>query len=154
MRSTLRCLLAATLTVSGVAALPSTADAAASTLQLRTLVFDPSGSDRAGDQRQINRETVVVTNTARTAAKVAGYKIQDTRRHTFVFPSGFVLPARGSVTIHSGKGTNTRTNLYWKQGSYVWNNTGDTAYLRTPANTTLDTCRYTAQSAPRGSVSC
>jgi hypothetical protein len=60
----------------------------------------------------------------------------------------FSLPAGKSVTLHTGKGSNTSTNLYWGSGNYIWNNTGDTAYLRkagTSSNT--DTCSWKSVSS-------
>jgi hypothetical protein len=35
-----------------------------------------------------------------------------------------------SVILHTGKGTNTSSNLYWGRSWYVWNNTGDKATSR------------------------
>jgi hypothetical protein len=46
------------------------------------------------------------------------------------------------VQVHTGKGTNTSAHRYWGRSWYVWNNTGDTAYLRYPAGTTADTCSW------------
>lgn len=123
---------------------------AASALQFRTWVADPSGADRAGDNRQINRETIQVKNTGSKAISMAGYRIKDRAGHTFVFPKGFSLRAGATVTVHSGKGSNTSSHLYWKQGNYVWNNTGDTAYLSKPSGTRLDTCVYRSG----GSITC
>ncbi len=140
-----RALGAALVVVLGAAgALAPTTDAeAASALQFRTWVADPSGADRAGDNRQLNRETIVVTNTTSKTVKMAGYRVRDKQNHTFVFPKGFALKGGKSVTIHTGKGTNSSTHLYWKQGNYVWNNTGDTAYLLPATGSTkLDTCTY------------
>lgn len=54
----------------------------------------------------------------------------------------FHLKPGTSVTLHTGKGTNTATNLYWGRSSYVWNNTGDTATLKNAAGTTEDTCNW------------
>jgi hypothetical protein len=38
---------------------------------------------------------------------------------------------------------NTATNRYWGRAGYVWNNTGDTAYLRTPSGALMDSCKWT-----------
>ena len=49
----------------------------------------------------------------------------------FTFPS-FTLKAGASVTVHTGTGKASATNRYYGYTGrrYVWNNTGDTAYLR------------------------
>jgi len=41
-----------------------------------------------------------------------------------------VLEPGESITIHTGSGTDTETDLYWGQESAVWNNDGDTVTLR------------------------
>ena len=59
-----------------------------------------------------------------------GWKITDKgKKHTYYFPSTFVLKAKKTVTIYTGKGKNTANKLYWGRSAYVWNNEGDTAYL-------------------------
>ncbi|WP_211338395.1 lamin tail domain-containing protein [Haloterrigena salifodinae] len=42
------------------------------------------------------------------------------------FPSGFTLESGESVTIYSGSGSNSDTELYWGSGRAIWNNSGDT----------------------------
>lgn len=51
--------------------------------------------------------------------------------HVYTFPS-FTLPAGSTVTLHSGNGTDTGTDLFWGLGSSIWNNAGDTATLKRP----------------------
>lgn len=134
---------------------PSTsapADAATSTLQFRHWVADPPGKDLPRTTVKLNREKIVVKNTGKTKVSLAGYTIKDKQNHTFVFPKGFALKAGKSVTVHTGKGTNGTTHLYWKQGNYVWNNTGDTATLRNAKETKLDTCTYKKNT--RGTKDC
>jgi hypothetical protein len=48
-----------------------------------------------------------------------------------------------------GSGSDTRRNLDWGQGYYVWNNDGDTATLRNSRGTTVDRCSYTSSSDPK-----
>jgi hypothetical protein len=48
----------------------------------------------------------------------------------------------GSDKGSNTKGTNTRSNLYWGRGWYVWNNTGDKAILRSSRGTLKDTCEW------------
>ena len=58
--------------------------------------------------------------------------------------------------IHTGKGRNTTIDLYWNEGNYIWNNTGDTARLQTPANKVVevaDTCANETVSG-RAHVAC
>jgi len=125
---------------------------AASALQFRTFVADQPGADLPVSNTKLNREYIQVKNTGRTAITMTGYQVKDAENHTFVFPRGFVLKAGVTVTVHTGKGTNSATHLYWKQGNYVWNNTRDTARLLNRTGARLDVCTYTKRSS--GVVAC
>ena len=55
----------------------------------------------------------------------------------------FDLPAGAQVRVRTGCGRDTSTDLYWcEQGSAVWNNSGDTAFLSDPRGNTVDTRSY------------
>ncbi len=41
-----------------------------------------------------------------------------------------------------GSGTDSRTDLYWDRNWYVWNNAGDTAFLRKSGPTRVDRCEW------------
>jgi hypothetical protein len=69
------------------------------------------------------------------------------------FGSVTIAGKGGKVTLHTGRGENTKTSLYWGSGNYVWNNTGDTATLKTSAGKTHDTCTW-RQKTGRTKVSC
>ena len=56
-------------------------------------------------------------------------------------PAGTRIGSRTSATA----GTNTAGTRYWGSGNYVWNNTGDKAYLRTSSGTSIDTCAWTSK---------
>jgi len=49
----------------------------------------------------------------------------------------FILAAGATVTVHTGTGTNTATDLYWGLGSSVRNNAGDTATFKAPDGTVI-----------------
>jgi hypothetical protein len=84
-----------------------------------------------------NQEYVKVSNSGITAVKMKGWKITDKGKiHTYYFPSSYTLKAKSTVTLRSGKGTNSASTLYWNKYSFIWNNhdpkhneNGDTAYL-------------------------
>jgi hypothetical protein len=76
-----------------------------------------------------NQEYVQITNKGTTAVNLKGWKIKDRgAKHTYVFPS-YTLKAKSTVTLRSGLGKNTASTLYWNKNIFIWNNTGDTAYL-------------------------
>jgi hypothetical protein len=87
-----------------------------------------------------------VKNFSATAKTLTGWTIRDASGHVYRFPT-FTLRAGYSVTLHSGSGINTATNLYWDYGAYVWNNSGDRAILKNKAGTTKDTCSWSGTGA-------
>jgi micrococcal nuclease len=63
---------------------------------------------------------------------MTGWTVKDEATHIFTFPS-FHLAPQATVTLYSGSGTNTTDKLYWNRADEryaIWNNTGDTVYLR------------------------
>ena len=50
----------------------------------------------------------------------------------FVFPSDYVLDPGQSVTIWTGDGEDTETNLYWGYGVNMWNASGDVIIVMDP----------------------
>jgi hypothetical protein len=140
--------------LAGVAALTAMAaepaSAASSTVKLYKVVYDPSGKDTHANS-QIVREYVVLKNGGKTTVKLAGWTVRDTKKHVYTFPSFSIKPGK-YVYIHTGRGTNTGTNVYQNRGWYVWNNTADKVSLRTSAGTTVDTCQWKRGSP--GHVTC
>jgi beta-lactamase superfamily II metal-dependent hydrolase len=77
-------------------------------------------------------EWVAVRNTGEAPVDLAGCTISDAGSvHVYTFPT-FVLAPGSTVTVHTGSGTDTATDLFWGLGSSVWNNAGDTATLKRP----------------------
>jgi hypothetical protein len=135
----IRALLIACLVVAAsLIALPANA---AGAIQFRKIQYDPSGSDLPVTNYQLNREYVTIKNTGTTARSLTGWTVRDLANHVYTVPS-FKLGAGKSVKLHTGKGTNSSTDLYWGKGYYVWNNTGDKAILRNSSGTTKDTCSW------------
>ena len=85
--------------------------------------FDAAGNDN----NNLNEEYVVFENSC-SDLDMTGWTLGDesaSNRYTF---STFLAPEE--FTIYSGKGTNTETKLYWGRIQAVWNNDGDTLFLR------------------------
>jgi lamin tail-like protein len=119
---------------------------AAPRIQITGLRCDTPGDDN----NNLNAEYVVVKNFSKKSLSLAGWRIYDEgRNHVYVFPSGFKFgpkaqDRRSVAWVHTGKGTNDlgkrHWNLYWGQGSSVWNNppADDTATLKTRTGTLVD----------------
>jgi endonuclease YncB( thermonuclease family) len=94
------------------------------------------------DGATLNDEYVVVENGGSAGVDMSGWTLSDAAGYTYDFPSGFALDAGATVTLHTGSGTDTSTDLYWGYASAVWNNSGDTATLTDDAGSTVDTYSY------------
>ncbi|MEL4505576.1 lamin tail domain-containing protein [Luteococcus sp. H138] len=137
-RRALSPLLIAGLALAPLAAAPTPAHAA-SGVRFTTWVANPSGSD-ANNNTGWNREYITIKNTSRQKVILTGWAVRDSKnKHSFTFPKGFTLKPGAQVILHSGRGRNSATHLYFNLGvkgttgkgrvGYVWNNTGDTAQL-------------------------
>ncbi|WP_319506336.1 lamin tail domain-containing protein [uncultured Methanolobus sp.] len=83
-------------------------------------------------------EWVKIQNTGSSPVSLDGWIIVDEgEKHTYTFPS-FTLITGATVTVHTGYGTNTATDLYWGT-NYVWNNDGDYARLYDSDGNLVDT---------------
>lgn len=138
MKRVLATAVAAVATV-GVMAAPAEA---ASPVQIYRAQFNSPGSD-TGSNTSLNAEWVQLYNGTSKARQLKGVKLRDKAGYTYTFGS-FTLGARKSVYIHTGKGTNTATHRYWGRTWYVWNNSGDTAYLLYPSGARADSCSWTS----------
>jgi hypothetical protein len=148
MRNILPTLVAAVLLMAALATAPS-AVAASSTsgAKIIAIYFDSPGSD-TGSNTSLNGEWVQIRNTTTTTKTLTHWTLRDKSNHVYVFPT-FTLRAGATAKIHTGRGTKTAANLYWGSRAYVWNNTGDTAYLKNANGTTRDTCSYATAAAPK-----
>ncbi|AKU15971.1 lamin tail domain-containing protein [Luteipulveratus mongoliensis] len=144
MRRSTVLIAAASLATATVVASHPHADAATQPLQFRRFVVETKipGTDPTTNT-YLNRETIALTNTSTTKAyNLKGYVIYDRGNHfRYTFPS-LTLRPRATVTLHTGKGSISITNVYWNKTGYVWNNDGDTATLNNAAGHAIESCVY------------
>ncbi|WP_226021913.1 lamin tail domain-containing protein [Halomicrobium salinisoli] len=103
----------------------------AASLSIATIHADADGNDN----ENLNDEYVVFENEGTRSLDLGGWTVTDGAGHTYTFPSDFVLDPGAKVTVHTGSGTDSATDLYWGAGSAVWNNAGDTVTVRTEGGT-------------------
>jgi Lamin Tail Domain len=125
--------------VCGLAALILSTTASAG-IRITGISFDSPGSD-TGSRSSLNAEWIRVKNTGSAGKFLTGWTIRDGANHVYKFGS-FKLGAGKSVTVHTGSGSNTASNRYWRSGWYIWNNDGDRAKLKNRAGNVIDTCSY------------
>lgn len=116
------------------------ADADAGAVVVARIEADPPGDDTL----DANAEYAVVANRSDAPVDLTGWVLKDeTASHRFAFPAGFTLAPGASVAVHTGCGSPTLTDLFWcNQGSAVWNNDGDTAFLLDSNGNVVDTRSY------------
>lgn len=131
---------AGALLLAGVTA-TQPAEAATSKLQITKVYVNAPGTDRATNT-SVNGEYVKIKNKSRKSMNLTGYTVRDESNHVYTFGS-FTLKRGKTVTVYSGKGTNTSTKRYMGQGWHVWNNSGgDSATLRNASGAKLDGCGW------------
>jgi hypothetical protein len=126
----------ALLPLSFVASTAVQADAA-SPVRISAVQYDSPGSD-TGSNSSLNAEWVRITNYSTSRKTLTGWTLRDLSNHVYRFGT-FSLGAGKSVRIHTGSGTNSATDRYWRSSGYVWNNTGDKAILKNSVGTTVST---------------
>lgn len=95
------------------------------------LVIDEIHENAAGvDFANLNDEYVVLANDGDRTLDLSGWTVHDGDDHEYRFADGFTLEPGERVTLRSGSGTDTGSELYWDAGEPVWRNLGDTVTVR------------------------
>ncbi|TPG19000.1 lamin tail domain-containing protein [Pedococcus bigeumensis] len=130
---------------------PVSAEAAVPAIRITQIQYDSPGSDK-GSNASLNSEWVRITNTTAQNRSLSGWTLKDKQGFTYRFPS-FTLKAKTSVVVYTGKGSATSTKRYYNRSWYVWNNTGDSAYLRDSKGVLKDSWTFKDASAAAYRVS-
>ncbi|WP_109510238.1 lamin tail domain-containing protein [Nocardioides speluncae] len=141
--SVLTAILTVTITATPTTAAPAEPQASAQHhgIRITRIAFDPPGNDLPVTNAKLNGEWIRITNHFHSARKITGWKVRDASGHVYKFGT-LKLGAGKSVRLHTGRGTNTKADRYWRLDNYVWNNSGDTAVLKNAAGTVVDRCTY------------
>jgi hypothetical protein len=101
---------------------------------------EPAGPTVVVRALDLRGEVVEIANTGGAPVDIAGWRLHDEgSTKGYVFPPGTVLEAGASVRVRSGPGAASTGpgELKWKTAS-VWNDTGDTAFLKDPSGELVD----------------
>jgi endonuclease YncB( thermonuclease family) len=97
--------------------------------------YDAEGSDA----ENVNGEWMRVANASSGPVPVGGWWVRDSGLRRYTFPAGTVVPARGAIYVHVGKGSATATHRYWGFSAPLFANPtfdtraiGDGGYLFDP----------------------
>ncbi len=105
--------------------------------------YNPPGTDRANNAGY-NQEYFRITNYTTKTINLKYWTVKDRAGNTYRFGTDFYLRGLKNVYVLTGKGTDGKPSSYryWGRTGYIWNNTGDAAYLRTGSNKLIDSCSW------------
>lgn len=131
----------AAMTIGLAAAVTMPTAEAAGGVRITKVYVNSPGKD-TGSNKSLNAEYVKIKNTGSKKVSLKGWTLRDESKHVYTF-GDYTLGAGKTVTVRSGKGTNTTANRYWQKSWYVWNNSdGDSATLKKKSGTKVDTCSW------------
>lgn len=93
------------------------------------------------DADNLNGEYVLLKNVGDSAVNLAGWELRDADGNSYRFPEVY-LPPGAELRVHSGRGINGPSDLYWNSTVPVWDSGGDTAYLYNSDGHLVDVYRW------------
>lgn len=84
---------------------------------------------RGDDRENLNDEYISFKNLCESPIDMTNWLVKDESANNHTLPK-FVLLSGHIVTLYSGIGIDTAAKLYWNSERPIWNNAGDTLYLR------------------------
>ncbi|MFI2415783.1 lamin tail domain-containing protein [Streptomyces sp. NPDC018947] len=105
-------------------------------VEISDVQYDSPGRDDRSN-RSLNAEWVEITNNTRRAVDLDGWTLRDEAGHRYTFHD-YRLEGRSTVRVHTGRGHDTRTDVYQDRRTYVWNNNSETATLRNDRGRFID----------------
>ncbi len=99
-------------------------------IKIAAFHYDAEGDDC----ENLNDEFVIFVNTCNYTCVMTGWSVKDeASRPPFIF-NELELGTNAKITLYTGFGEDTDTELYWGNTGYscnaIWNNKGDTLFLR------------------------
>ena len=95
-------------------------------ISIASFNYDAVGNDN----ENLNGEYVTFQNNCDSPVKMDGWVVKDEATNSYAF-NGFALGSNSKVTLYTGSGNDAADKLYWNKKRYaVWNNDGDTLFLR------------------------
>jgi hypothetical protein len=107
-------------------------------VKIQKIYYDAPGPDAENP----NGEWVEIVNEGPDAIDLLGFTLKDEGNHIYKF-SSLILAPDSMLKVYSGQGTDGEHTLYWGlSNDAVWNNDGDTAYLRDKQGRLVDWYGY------------
>jgi micrococcal nuclease len=125
---------------------PSSALAPASIRFVAPFVHNPPGND----WHELNAEIVTLANDSDETVDLSGWSLRNGAKETYEFPRGTTLEPEGRLTVHSGCGSDTETDLYWCSVGPIWDDTSGVATLMSSDGRKVDVHAYDSLCIPCG----
>jgi hypothetical protein len=116
-----------------------TARCGAGPAQASALTVWVNGDADGLDDQDLNGEWIRIGNPSGRDVPIGGWWVRDSGLRRYTFGTGTVVPARGAVYVHIGRGVDTATHKYWGLDAPVFANVipalhfnGDGGYLFDP----------------------
>jgi len=104
--------------------------------------FDcPVPSSGKSGERVTEDERICFTSREAQTVDMTGWLVRDAVRHQYTF-AAFELKPGASVRLHTARGADSRTDVYWGRNGHIWDDKGDTAYLLDAAGVLIDEYSY------------
>jgi hypothetical protein len=135
--------VAALALAAGATLAAAPAQAATPAVLISKVYYNSPGTDNRSNA-SLNAEWVRLTNKKSYTINLKNWTLRDRSGHVYRFGSYNLGPGR-NVYVHTGHGTNGKPDAqhrYWNSGTYIWNNTGDTAYVRNASGSLVDSCSW------------
>lgn len=87
----------------------------------------------------LSGETVILTNLGEVVT-LTGWTLSDGRTNRYTFPDVTLFPD-AEISLHTGAGTDSPSDLYWGASDAIWGATGTVAYLRDASGRLVATYR-------------
>jgi hypothetical protein len=130
----------------------SAPSATRSPVVIHEIFYNSPGRD-TGSNGSLNAEWVQLYNRSGQRVTLTNWTLRDAAGHVYRFGI-YRLRAHAYVKIHTGRGTNARTDRYWGRRWYIWNNNGDTATLKNASGVVRSRCSYSDPSESRADKIC
>jgi competence protein ComEC len=82
------------------------------------------------DHWNTNEEYIVFENNGDDPLDLSGWTVENEEGHTYAFPEGYTLEPHSKVSLHTGTGDDSATDLYWGSDRAIWKNEGDTVLVK------------------------
>lgn len=107
-------------------------------IQVLEMAYNAPGNDN----ENLNGEYAIFGNKCNNSIDMTGWSVRDRSAGNAYTFQQFSLKSGSNATLFSGKGQDSKNELYWNNRYAVWNNDGDTLFLRDRNGNLIATYSY------------